>query len=198
MNQAYPFAAFIVVHSKRTLDSRRSKLDLVWTNDKISRTDVERAVSRSSGYDLFAWLEDPDQGQTYTWSSETGPLSLVKVPFPPRPDTESHHFHIITALSDHGVSEARDERSFRPRFNRQSSSFPSQEGDQWHLINVAPPISPAGPVTDCAILLETADWSKTSLGPRETWGTALATMVEIIMASPTPESLWVGGNFNMI
>ena len=76
--QAYPFAAFIVVHSTSTLDPRRSRLDLLWTNEKISRTDAERAVSRSCGYDLLAWLEDPDEGQTYTWSSETGPSPLSK------------------------------------------------------------------------------------------------------------------------
>ena len=193
-SQAYPFAAFIVVHTPHGSDLRQSKLELIWTNGKIARSFIDRAVSKRDGYDLVAWLEESDAESTYTWSSNAGPLTLVKVPFPPHSETAVHRFHVITAIT----SSPGLRSSVRPPLNQQFSSFPSEDGDQWHVMDIAPPPGLAGPVIDCAMLLETTDWSKTALGPREKWSSALSTIVGMLMASPTPDALWVGTNFNMI
>jgi hypothetical protein len=53
-------------------------------------------------------------------------------------------------------------------------------------------------ITDCQLLLEQVDWSKTSLGPRHTWPPSIELMIKTVMASKTQDALWVGEECVMI
>ncbi|WVQ95071.1 hypothetical protein IAU59_002164 [Kwoniella sp. CBS 9459] len=52
--------------------------------------------------------------------------------------------------------------------------------------------------TDVHALYDSFDWSKTPLGPRETWPCSLKTMVSVMFAYPTPACIWWGRELTLI
>lgn len=64
---------------------------------------------------------------------------------------------------------------------------------------LTPPLTLPGFVTtDCYLLLEHTDWARTALGPRSKWSPVVETMIAVMMASATQDSLWLGRDFQMI
>lgn len=51
---------------------------------------------------------------------------------------------------------------------------------------------PSSDPTKCENLLESTDWARTPLGPREKWSPEIASMVNLTMISVTPHAVWVG------
>lgn len=54
------------------------------------------------------------------------------------------------------------------------------------------PRKPLSDKTSVEYLLQTTDWSKTSLGPREQWSQSLRTMLSLVQALPLQATLWWG------
>lgn len=121
---------------------------------------------------------------------------------PPSSSTSpSSPYHILTCLEDTSAIRTHHRRRSSPSY-RTGSPSPFFLGAAEQSLSSSPDKSPrpafTPQTTDCRQLLELTDWSKTSLGPRETWSPVIETMISVIMASPTQDALWLGPEFNMI
>jgi hypothetical protein len=88
-----------------------------------------------------------------------------------------------------------------PKLSRKTTSPPhTPVFDSLERDTLIPPlvVDIIPPALDCRSLLQTTDWSATSLGPREKWSPVVEMMIAVIMRSPTQDSLWLGTEFNMI
>ncbi|WWC91472.1 uncharacterized protein L201_006418 [Kwoniella dendrophila CBS 6074] len=54
------------------------------------------------------------------------------------------------------------------------------------------------PLLSCQALLDSTDWSKTTIGARKEWSPVIEMMMEVILRSPTQDALWLGDDFQMI
>nr|XP_031864017.1 uncharacterized protein CI109_000661 [Kwoniella shandongensis]KAA5531089.1 hypothetical protein CI109_000661 [Kwoniella shandongensis] len=57
---------------------------------------------------------------------------------------------------------------------------------------------PKGKSSDIHVLFETTDWSKTPLGPRESWPPSLKTIVSVLLAYPSPLCIWWGPELTLL
>lgn len=156
-------------------------------------------VDPESAGKFCAWLEQ-DGEPTFELDLTHPPVSL---PFTKVVQGDPLHYYIVTALAPgpHPLQHPLPRATFETATplsasNSLISAKPAHRLARSTTLVPSPLSSPAE--TDCKTLLETTDWSKTSLGLRSTWSPVLETMIAIVMASPTQDSLWLGADFNMI
>ncbi|KAL7425265.1 hypothetical protein Q5752_000953 [Cryptotrichosporon argae] len=103
-------------------------------------------------------------------------------------------------LGESTPAEQADRGRPAPASRRRSGRLDGRSGLFEPLVAGAGPgtASPARQETDCRVLLDQTDWSKTSLGPRESWSPQLECMINLVIDSNTQDSLWLGTDFVQI
>lgn len=206
---SYPFPAFAAVSFRTSSESCAAawrRLDqetedtprrIAWSNPAWQETvtalgPIASIVLRG----LLDWVTHPDSADTFMLDIDLGrKLLLAKTLMPPGTPT-TYVLWVVTSvrmgqtgpippsLFAGGQSEASPEPACSSNKRRRSPS------SEYESASTLP--------TDCKYLLDHADWSKTSLGPRSTWSPVIEMMINLIMSSKTQDALWLGKDLNLI
>lgn len=199
---------------------------MVWGNVKwdklLDGKELEVLADAGALRDLLQWVQTPGhQADREGQEDDIFSLPLALAPPVTLPLTKSavsssssHQYdslYVVTALSS-GVrlplptprrmpapAAANMNSSLSRTTPSPAPGYPSPLPSPSSAITPPTTVSKPGPPhLDCRHLLNTTDWAQTPLGPRSTWSPVIETMLGIVFASPTQDSLWLGSEFNMI
>lgn len=203
-------------------------MEVLWGNSRWTKLlgggDVEDLADAGAIDGLARWVTrgESNDGDTFELGlnlpSTRIILPLANSVVSSSSSAHSGPFFIITALSSGSprplettplispsttpppLTDTRSEPSWRnPGGATRQGAPPAFAGNSVDDALTSTPSRPLLPKhLDCRYLLDTTDWSKTALGPRSKWSPVIETMISIVYASPTQDSLWLGPDFNMI
>ena len=155
---------------------------------RVTKAPLRSASTSRQGTSMYAVTAiDPPRQSSVPDAAQPLDFPPVSVSQPPAARSRSHTRHRSHNAGRSPLSTTLDTE------NNTSLLSPPLLMEQIPLAAVQ-----VGPELNCRRLLETTDWSLTSLGPREGWSPVVHTMTDLLMRSPTQDSLWLGPDFNMI
>lgn len=192
------------------LTQQRNLADII-SPDSLDR--LARWVQRSSDAEDGKG-KDEAEVDTFQLEMQLGPPHSVILPLACSAISSSSSasvdtLFIVTALSSGRAVEVPERPAPTPVQSTSLSPSLSRSVSRYSSISSipspgpgsalpSPPLATVPRSLDCRFLLDTMDWSQTSLGPRKSWSPVVETMIAVVFASPTQDSLWLGSDFNMI
>ncbi|WWD18860.1 hypothetical protein CI109_103315 [Kwoniella shandongensis] len=212
--ESYPFPAAVFGVGEQWLNDaqeERSKrrYDIVWSNEKwMGEETLNDVVGLNTFREWIGQEELEDSGDVFSLESLGSPLHLIRTTFPLNPPSNpSQDLRIVTSVqlkphvhfaTEAGILEHNHNHTLPTPHSLSSVPAPSQALRKSSIPDLTLSPLPLPTNMDCKYLLEHTDWSATAMGPRLGWSPVIEMMINVIMASPTQDSLWLGTDFQMI
>ncbi|WWC64291.1 uncharacterized protein I303_106901 [Kwoniella dejecticola CBS 10117] len=205
--ETYPFPAFILSHQQDQSGPSRRRIS--WSN----RRWVEWSDGRSLG-DLISdraaksfeeWTNTPFQDTLFPLKHGSNTLNLIRTEIIREGSLPAivitsvpldYRVKTIPVANTDSLPTVLNEIHSNPLVSPELLEEPTH----FSLTTQRPSDNNTSALSSlaCKSLLESTDWSKTKLGPREKWSRVIETMLEVILRSPTQDALWLGEDFQML